>query len=342
MKVTNIFRISLSVFSPLREYFCSPRRKGAKKMPNTGSIWFWLIGFILFVNLLPANAQEISADATAKIKDYLVGDRILVTLIVKRPDNFSVKWIRQNPDPAKLELVDSIAIDSAKQNGFEKIDYLLPLAGFDSGTAIYPAQLFVFHKHGDTASFILRTKPITFHVSSITVDLKKDIKPIVDPFDPGTDWRIILLYILAGLIVIAMIIGGYLIWRRYAKTKKEIVNLQPEIIRPSWEIAIENLALLQKEDLPGKGEVKEYYVNLSNILRQFVSDQFEIEALELTTGELAEVLDRKSIKPGARQVLFKVLELSDSVKFAKYNPKVSDHEKAMSEAYEFVELFRSI
>jgi len=332
----------LSAFAPLREENSSQRRKGAKKKPSGKAICFILAVFIFLANILPASAQEISAESSAKIKDYLVGDRILVTLIVKRPDNFSVKWIKQDPDPAKLELVDSIAKDSAKQNGFEKIDYLLPLAGFDSGVAIYPAQLFVFHKQGDTASFILKTKPITFHVSSITVDLKKDIKPIVDPFDPGMDWRIVMLYIIAGLAVIAMLVVGFLLWRRYSKNKKVQLLEQPVLTRPYWEIAIENLAQLQKDDLPNKGEVKEYYSSLSNIIRLFVSDQFEIDALELTTEELAEVLNRKSLKTYAGQILFHILELSDSVKFAKYKPDASDHEKAMSVAYEFIELLRGL
>ncbi len=338
MKILNIYRISLCAFASLRDIFFTQRRKDAK---GTRTILLWLTAILFLINVLPANAQEISAEASAKIKDYLVGDRILVSLIVKRPDNFSVRWVKQDPDPTKLELVDSITKDSAKQNGFEKIEYLLPIAGFDSGTAVYPAQLFVFHKHGDTASFIVKTKPITFHVSSITVDLKKDIKPIVDPLDPGMDWRIIVLYILAGLLVIGIIIVGYLLWKRYSKNRKEQV-MEPIVIkRPSWEIAIENLAQLQKEDLPGRGDVKEYYSSLSNIIRLFISDQLEIDALELTTEELAAVLSRKSIKSEARQVLFKVLELSDSVKFAKYNPEVADHEKAMRQANEFIELLRS-
>ena len=347
MRTINMRTKTLSASAPFRDNYFTQRsarpcrsdgHKGAKKISN--AFLFFLAAFILFVNILPSNAQEISAEASAKVKDYLVGDRILVTLIVKRPENFSVKWIKQDPDPAKLELVDSIAKDSAKQNGFMKIDYLLPLAGFDSGTAVYPAQLFVFHKKGDTASFILKTKPITFHVSSITVDLKKDIKPIVDPMDPGLDWRIIGLYVLAGLIIVALLLVGYLLWKRYSRRRKEQVYEPQEIKRPSWEIAIENLTQLQKDDLPSKGEVKEYYSGLSNIMRQYVSEQFDIDALDLTTQELAEILKRKPLKADAGQILFHILELSDSVKFAKYKPDESDHIKAMSEAYEFVSLLR--
>src|SRR6185437_14842846 len=176
--------------------------------------YFFLATALSAFNLGTCYSQEISAESFAKVKDYLVGDRINVTLIVKRPENFTVEWEKQVPDPTQLELVDSIVKDSAKQTGFEKIDILLPLAGFDSGTAIYPAQIFVFRKHGDTSSFTLKTKPITFHISSITVDLKKDIKPIVGPVEPGADWRTIILYIIAGLVVIALIVAGYLLWRK--------------------------------------------------------------------------------------------------------------------------------
>lgn len=298
-----------------------------------------LVSLFLF-NVLTANAQEIAAESFAKVKDYLVGDRINVTLIVKRPENFSVEWKRQNPDPARLELVDSIVKDSAKENGFEKIDILLLLAGFDSGTAVYPAQFFVFRKHGDTSSFTLKTKPITFHISSITVDLKKDIKPIVDPIEPGLDWKIIILYIIAGLVVIALLAVGYLIWRKYKNRPKEPEIALPEIKRPSWELAVEQLAQLQKDDMPAKGQVKEYYISLSHILKEFVSDRLDIDALELTTDELVEVFKIRMIDGAAKEMLFNILELSDSVKFAKYIPDASDHDKSMKMAYAFVEAMR--
>ena len=301
---------------------------------------FLIIAFLM-CNVLSVNAQEISAESFAKVKDYLVGDRINVTLIIKRPENFSVEWKRQDPEPTKLELVDSIAKDSAKQNGFEKIDILLPLAGFDSGTAVYPAQVFVFHKHGDTSSFTIKTKPITFHVSSITVDLKKDIKPIVDPVDPGPDWRIIVLYVIAGLVVIALLIIGFLLWKKYKKRPEEQEIVLPEIRRPSWEIAVEKLAQLQKDDLPSKGQVKEYYVSLSHILKEFVSGRLDIDALELTTEELDEILKIRMVNEGGEKILLSILELSDSVKFAKYIPDTSDHQRSMEMAHKFVEETRA-
>lgn len=301
------------------------------------SKYFGLIISVFLFNALTANAQEILAESFAKVKDYLVGDRINVTLIVKRPENFSVEWKRQDPDPTRLELVDSIAKDSAKQNGFEKIDILLPLAGFDSGIAIYPAQVFVFHKHGDTSSFSIKTKPITFHVSSITVDLKKDIKPIVDPVEPGPDWKIIILYIIAGLVVIALLVIGYLLWKKYKMTPKEPEPVLPEIKRPARELAVEQLAQLQKDDLPGRGEVKEYYIRLSHILKKFVSGRLDIDVLELTTEELDDILRIRMINEGSKELLLSILELSDSVKFAKYIPDASDRQKSMEMAYEVVE-----
>ena len=302
--------------------------------------YFFPVIAVFAFNILTSNAQEISAESFAKVKDYLVGDRINVTLIVKRPENFTVEWRKQDPDPTRLELVDSIVKDSAIQKGLEKIDILLPLAGFDSGTAVYPAQLFIFRKHGDTSSFTLKTKPITFHISSITVDLKKDIKPIVGPVEPGPDWRTIILYIIAGLVVIALIVAGYLLWRKYSKRKQETIQELPEIKRPSWEIAVEKLAQLQKDDLPSKGWVKEYYISLSHILKEFISEKLGIDGLELTTEELAEILKIRMISPDSREKLFYILELSDSVKFAKYIPNASDHEKSMAMAYKFVEEMR--
>jgi len=100
---------------------------------------------------------------------------------------------------------------------------------------------------------------------------------------------------------------------------------------------VEKLAQLQKDDLPAKGEVKGYYISLSHIVKEFISEKLGIDALELTTEELADILKIRIINPGSLQTLFYILELSDSVKFAKYIPNATDHEKAMAMAYRFVE-----
>ena len=248
------------------------------------------IGIIFCANSFRTGAQELSAIASAKEKDYVVGDVINVNLMVKRPENYSVSWKRQNPDPKKLELVDSIVKDSARENGFEKIDILLPYAGYDSGIAVYPAQVFVFHKQGDTARFVLKTQPIVLHISSITVDLKKDPKPIVAPLEPGWDWYTIIRYGAGILVLLIMIVVAYTYWKIHRKRPDNPTAEYPELKRPAWELAIEKLAQLQKDDLPAKGHVKEFYVSLSHILKEFVSESLDIDGLELTTEELADAL----------------------------------------------------
>jgi hypothetical protein len=296
-----------------------------------------LAGLYFLVNPFKTNAQEISAKATSAKNEYLIGDKISVTLDIRRPKNFSMAWQRLDPEQGKLELADSITSDSIDEGQFIHTIIHLPLEGFDSGNVIYPEQVFIFKKAGDTSRFIVKTQPLNFHVITISVDLKKDIKPIAEPVKAGLDW---VGFGLLLAIISAVILTVFLLYLRNRKKEKEAFSRQPVIRRPPWEIAIEKLAELQKADLPGSGQVKGYYISLSAILRQFVNGMYQIDALELTTDEVILSMHKKFISPDIINALSAILNLSDSVKFAKYIPGEADHENAMTGAIDFIRSVR--
>jgi len=66
----------------------------------------------------------------------------------------------------------------------------------------------------------------------------------------------------------------------------------------------------------------------------------DIDALELTTEELIDLLKMRMVDEESKELLFTILELSDSVKFAKYIPDTSDHQQSMEMAYKFIEVMR--
>jgi hypothetical protein len=304
-------------------------------------------GLILFCGLiccfvsLTAQAQEISAKASAPKNEYVVGERIDIIIELKRPKNFTVAWKKTEFESDNFELSDSISTDSVVDKKFIRSTIHLPMGGFDSGKMVFPEQVFIFRKEGDTTPFVINTRPVEFHISTITINPDKDIKPVVEPARPGVDWLKILEYWLLYILIIGIIALIIILYLRNRKREKNITVQHPAIKRPPWEIAIENLALLQKENLPASGEVKAYYTRLSNITRQFISEILLIDAIELTTEELLEKLNAKKYRSERIGIISEILELSDSVKFAKYHPDDNDHARVMKLALELVEAMRN-
>jgi len=298
---------------------------------------FLLVILLLFSNAHNTNAQQIYATASSSKNEYLVGDRINVYLDIKMPQNYKVEWHNQAPDPQKLESADSVKKDSFSLDQSIEIKFQIPLAGFDSGQAIYPSQEFWFRKNGDTGTIKVRTQPIVFQIKTITVDLKKDIKPILSPLDPGMDFLQFIEYLLGGLVIIILVITLYILWRNKRKRKREAMAHVPVIVRPPWEYAIEKLAELKLADLPSKGETKEYYIDLSSIIRQYIHDLTDIDALEITTDELVELLNSRTIDKEYIASISGLLSLADSVKFAKYHPEDLDNSASIDTAFDIVQ-----
>jgi hypothetical protein len=105
---------------------------------------------------------------------------------------------------------------------------------------------------------------------------------------------------------------------------------------PPHEQALLALRELEEKRLWQKGKVKEFYSEVSEIVRRFFEGRFRIIALELTTDEILAELKRL---PSAQPILKPVntfLLAADLVKFAKYEPTIAEHEEELQTAYAIV------
>jgi hypothetical protein len=127
---------------------------------------------------------------------------------------------------------------------------------------------------------------------------------------------------LLGLLVIAGI-GALIYW--YIK-KRQKVKIEEEIYKTPIEKATTLLNNLEKKELWQHGEVKAYYSELTDIVRNYIEEAIEIPAMESTTSELIEGLkiasQKKKMKLSKETIdnLFVVLKQADLVKFAKSKP----------------------
>ena len=159
----------------------------------------------------------------------------------------------------------------------------------------------------------------------------KDIKPPVDfPANYFLLITIAVLILLAGLLFLAR----FLLKRRRAG--KSRVDLEPP--KPADQIALEALRTLQEKNLPGQGMIKQYYSELSDIIRCYIEGRFDIKAPEMTTEEFLVYLRESNILSGQhKNLLREFLNLCDIVKFAKYGPTPSEIEDSFDEGRKLVE-----
>jgi hypothetical protein len=108
--------------------------------------------------------------------------------------------------------------------------------------------------------------------------------------------------------------------------------------RPPWEIAYGRLRELDAKKWPEAGRYGPYYVELSAILRHYIEDRFHLHAPERTTPEfLSEAAGSGVLSEGHQRLLAHFLRHCDRVKFARYEPSVSEMERSFTEVLTFVD-----
>jgi hypothetical protein len=103
------------------------------------------------------------------------------------------------------------------------------------------------------------------------------------------------------------------------------------------EIAHAALAALLQENLPARGLIKEFYLRLTGVVRQYIEDTTGIRAPEQTTEEFLRDMRSQSAFPPEQSVrLAEFLEAADMVKYAGQQPQSDQIGEAILRAQEFV------
>jgi hypothetical protein len=158
-----------------------------------------------------------------------------------------------------------------------------------------------------------------------------NLEPMLPPRTVPRTWPMVWLWALAFAGVLAVLV--VVMMRRRKRRPIEPRRQTPE------EIAQAALALLLTENLPARGLVKEFYVRLTGIVRQYVEDTTGIRAPEQTTEEFLRDMRSRAVFPPERSArLAEFLEAADMVKYAGQQPAESQVDQAIMRAHEFVNL----
>ena len=214
--------------------------------------------------------------------------------------------------------------------------WLIRLTTIDSGKVFLPPIEFAYKVKGDTSAHKAYTNTLLLNITGVAVDPKGEIKDIKPPMSAPWLFEDFLPYLIALVIIAALAGGFYYYWRK--KKQKEDLLANIKVIIPPHREALSALRVLEEKKLWQQGLVKQYYSEVTEIIRHFFERRWGIIALELTTDEI--LLQMKHL-PDALQV-WKEMETffitADLVKFAKYEPSPAEHENEMRSAYEIVRM----
>ncbi|WP_091494431.1 hypothetical protein [Flavobacterium phragmitis] len=260
-------------------------------------------------------AQQKSVETSIDTTKNKIGAEFKLTLKTVVSSKSKVEFPKLKNIGA-LEVIQSYPVDTVKKDETYELIKKYGLTQFDSGRYTIPSIKILIDKKP------FYSDSLKVEVANVKVDTLQqkmyDIKDIASAEEGMGTWWI---YVLIVLVIIG--IGAFVYW--YVK-KRQLKKIEEEVYKTPIEKATSLLNNLEKKELVQKGEIKEYYSELTDIARNYIEEAIHIPAMESTTSELIQAIrtastqKKMTLTPETVENLERVLRQADLVKFAKSKP----------------------
>ncbi len=296
---------------------------------------FVLILYVLFFCLTSTvKAQYARAEARLQSDTVSLGKLFTLDVAIILPDKQTqVEWplfvdtLNRHIDINKISDIDT--------NGLT-LSRTLTLQAFAEGETEIPSLTFHYGRDSileKTAS----TRSLPLFVDTIAVDTTSNFRPIRLPKSQhitGTE----ISYIIGGLIIVAGLVFLAIRLSKLKRKPKRIeikIHVAPKI--PAIITARQKFDTIRQEEQWTRHDIKGYYTDLTDIIRQYLDEEFFIDAVEMTTEEILAAVATAGIPEKDSSSLRQMLTNADLVKFAKANMSLDANRQAFDDAVTFVE-----
>jgi hypothetical protein len=268
-------------------------------------------------------AQKPLVKAVIDTTNIRIGEQFNLQISVEETQNVIIPKLQLKG----LEVVDSTQTDTLKNSLIRK--YIL--TGFDSGAFYIPQQqIFVKNQAYLTDSLLVNVASVAIDTTKIKKFPIKSIKSESYTFD---DFKIYLYILLAAIAII----GFWIYWFVFRKQKIEEEEPTYRTL-PPYEEAIFRLHELDEKLLWQNNKVKQYYSELTEIVRGYMERELHVPALEKTTDQVLDMIkdfkEAETIETSNETIkaLKDLLREADLVKFAKSKPLALEIEQNRKDA----------
>lgn len=276
-----------------------------------------------------AKQGPVSAEVTLSQGTVSLDQHLILTLKIVHPSSVSVEL------PALVDRVEGFiaghsfersSTDASGNTVVEKVVRLTPAVAENYRIAPIPI---VYMAEGSRKWF---PTPAMWIESATQTSTAKSFKEQVAPVWIRPSAKEVSLYAILALLLIGLIILAV----HFIKKAFRFVRLLRMSPR---ERALEELRALLSKDLVSRNLVKEFYLELTMIVRLFIERGYHIRAPEQTTEEFLESAGKDSrFEPNVLGKLKSFLQSADLVKFAGFQPDQESTNDAIDRAKEFIKI----
>ncbi len=290
---------------------------------------------LVLASSVRAGAQELVSTTLTK-DTILIGDQVEWKSVLKVPNGLtaSIDPMSEYVVPG-VELIGDFRIDTVKRHKtYSDVEAVGLITSFDSGSYKLP-PLVVYFTRGEEIVDTLRLKELDLEVTTIPIDTATyemyDIRP---QFQYPVTFAEVAPWAGGGLLLVAIIVAAVYYFRRRKAGKDVFAPAKPK--DPAHIVALRKLEEIRNEKLWQDGKEKQFYTEVTDTLRAYIEDRFDIKTFERTSGEILEDIAEKDLTPADYEILKEIFSTSDLVKFAKYTATQEENENAIPASVRFV------
>ena len=305
---------------------------------------------LLCCTSFPLFAQKTTVRATIQPSDILIGEQAIINVEAIAPKGRNIMF-QIYPDTLikGVEVLEMLKPDTVMTEvmtisqkyvvtSFDSTLYHIPhmmvidgtdtLLTNDFGLKVSAPQL-----SDSTLAYLEKLK----NNETDSIDFEKlqlnDIKDIQSqPFVLMDFLEELLIPLLLVLLLAIIALVVYFILRK----KKMGYFFKPKVELPPHVAALQQLDKLKASKIWQRGQEKEYYTELTDILRGYIDRRFGIDAPEMISEDIISAVHLATDTRSATDGLAQILRLADMVKFAKYVPFADENDLSLVNAYLFV------
>jgi len=286
--------------------------------------------YIIFILLFPqiCTSAEIKIETKVDRSVIHIGDYIKYSIIIHHAPNIKVLPPSPGANLGNFDIKDYNTIEKEDKKIFEYKITTYFLGEFE----IPSIEIAYIDKNNNRG--VLKTEPLIIKV--VPVERKPNDKDDIREIKKQIYLRdLTILYI---ILIILFLVGLFLLFKKYLFLKKEkITEIKEEKKLPEDIEALNKIEQLLYKNYLKDGKIKEFYFELSEIFREYLSRRYNIITLERTSSEILFDLNKIIYDRDIFKNITEFFNDTDLVKFAKYIPSKNEIEDIIKLTKEIIE-----
>lgn len=291
--------------------------------------------FVCLIFCYHADARDGTPLVRASLdrREAHIGDKIIyrIEVIADKSTSIEIPEFKDNLI-GEFEIKEHFSRTENKLFGRRRIIKSYIVSIYSVGKKTVPAIEIRYKPKSAKSWSGIKTLAVDINIKSVLPAGKEitDIKDVKGPLSFfEINWMLVILLFIT-VIIIGLLITLY-IKKKNAKT-----------IKLPHETALEEMERTRALFLQG-GDIKEYYVGISDCVRRYIERRFALRAPEMTTEEFLESLkDSAALLPDQKSLMREFLNACDLVKFARHNPARQESEVVFEKAKNFIDQTKEV